>query len=72
MMDNRTYTTKQDDAIDDIVYRVYGSQLNGEVEAVLLSNPGLADYDFLLPAGVIIQLPALTISENKKLIQLFE
>ena len=53
-----TYTTRQDDMLDDIVSRYYGETANGLVEKVLEANSGLAAYGPVLPAGLEITLPA--------------
>jgi phage tail protein X len=52
-----TYTTKQNDVLDDVVFRVYGST-SGIVEQVLESNRALdlGQYD-RLPAGLVIVFP---------------
>jgi phage tail protein X len=52
-----TYTTKQNDVLDDVVFRVYGSTA-GIVEQVLESNRplDLGQYD-KLPAGLVLSLP---------------
>jgi len=51
------YRTKQGDVIDAICYRHYGRE--SAVVDLLNTNPGLADHGSVLPAGVIINLPAL-------------
>lgn len=65
-----TYTTKQNDVLDDVVARFYGDTKNRIVEIVLEANRGLADLGPVLPAGVIITLPdrpAVTASPLKRL-----
>lgn len=54
-----TYLTKQNDILDDVVFRFYGDTDNGIVEQVLEANRtvGLADLGTVLPAGVTITLP---------------
>lgn len=52
------YTTNDMDMLDAIC-QVYYEQTSGAVEMVLEANPGLADRDVILPAGVVIVLPAL-------------
>lgn len=51
------YRSKQNDVLDDVVFRYYGDTDNGIVETVLESNPGLSDVGPLLPAGIDIELP---------------
>jgi phage tail protein X len=53
------YTTKANDMVDAIAYRVYGAT-SGYTEAILAANPGLANDGPLLPAGRTITLPDLT------------
>ena len=52
-----TYTTKQDDVLDDVVFRYYGATA-GVVEAVLEANRALdlGQYE-LIPAGLVIEFP---------------
>jgi len=52
-----TYTTIDGDMLDHICWRHYGQEWN-RVETVLDANPGLADREPLLPAGITIVLPA--------------
>ena len=52
------YLTKQNDMIDALCHRYYGVT-EGTTEALLLANPGLADRQVPLPAGVEITLPEL-------------
>lgn len=52
-----TYTTKQNDVLDDVVFRVYGSTA-GIVEQVLESNRALDLGRYArLPAGLVLTLP---------------
>ena len=51
------YVTRQDDLIDDVVFRFYGDTDRRIVEIVLDANRGLADHGPLLPAGITITLP---------------
>lgn len=46
------------ETVDQVCRRVYGDE-SGYVEAVLAANPGLAALPRRLPAGTVIQLPAL-------------
>lgn len=52
------FRTADGDLLDRLCYQRYG-HLNGCVEAVLDSNPGLAEEPQPLRAGIIIQLPDL-------------
>ena len=52
------YRTKDGDTLDAICWTHYGQQA-GAVEAVLETNPGLADSGTIFSAGVLIELPAL-------------
>lgn len=49
--------TQQHDTVDALCWRHYG-RTAGVVEAVLGANPGLADHGPILPAGLIVVLPA--------------
>jgi phage tail protein X len=53
----RTYVTQQNDVVDAIAKRAYGSEHNGATEAILEANRGLADYGPLLPPNLTINLP---------------
>lgn len=53
------YRSKDGDMVDQIVWRHYGRQSAGAVEAVLAANPGLADKGPVLEAGHRILLPDL-------------
>lgn len=50
------YRTREGDMLDAICKAWY-SESSRYTEAVLESNPGLADLGAVLPAGVIIELP---------------
>lgn len=52
-----TYTTKQNDVLDDVVFRFYGFT-DGAVERVLEENRplDLGQYD-RLPAGLVLIFP---------------
>ena len=66
-----TYTTRENDVLDEIVWRFYGRQDNGLVESVLEANRGLADYGPKLPTGLTITLPDAPTPEPSKRLQLF-
>lgn len=66
-----TYTTRENDVLDEVVWRYYGRQDNGLVEAVLEANRGLTDSGPLLPAGLTITLPDAPTSQPTQRLQLF-
>ena len=51
------YVTRQNDLLDDVVFRYYGDTDRRIVEDVLEANRGIADYGPELPAGLTITLP---------------
>jgi phage tail protein X len=51
------YLTRQNDILDDVVFRAYEDTDRRIVETVLEANRGLADYGPVLPAGILIVLP---------------
>ena len=51
------YLTRQNDILDDVVFRYYGDTSRRIVETVLEANRGLADHGPVLPAGLTITLP---------------
>ncbi|MGM3174126.1 tail protein X [Dickeya lacustris] len=61
----------QDDTLDAICYRHYG-RTQEVVEAVLLSNPGLADLGSVLPHGTAVVLPDIAVSNTQESINLWE
>lgn len=52
-----TYITKMFDRLDRICYDYYGSTDHREVETVIENNPGIEQYEFVLPMGIEIFLP---------------
>ncbi len=64
------YQTVEGDMIDDICERHYGRH-KGTVEAVFAANQNLAGLPPVLPAGVIIELPEITIQPDK-MIRLYD
>lgn len=50
-------TLSEDMRLDEIARDAYGSEGNGNPEAILAANPGLASAGLLLPAGLTIVLP---------------
>lgn len=53
------YTTVNGEMVDAIAYNFYGRYENGMTELILNTNPHLADYGAVLPAGVLIVLPEI-------------
>lgn len=69
-----TYTTKDGDVIDEIVFRYFGATA-GIVEQVLeLNRPiSLADHGPVLPSGLVIMFPQIEAKpEQPKLTRLWE
>ncbi len=66
-----TYETRENDVLDEVVWRYYGRQDNGLVEAVLEANRGLAEFGPLLPAALEIILPDAPTPEPAQRLQLF-
>jgi phage tail protein X len=65
------YTTRENDVLDEVVWRYYGRQDSGLVETVLEANRGLADYGPELPAGLEIVMPAAPAPQPAQRLQLF-
>lgn len=64
--------THQNDTVDDLCWRHYG-RTAGVVEQVLAANPGLASRGPILPAGLLVTLPALqTTVPERQMIQLWD
>ncbi len=67
------HTTRHGDTVDYICWRHYGTERNGTTEAVLAANIGLAERGAVLPAGVVITLPALAQpAKAKKTVNLWD
>ncbi|MFG1206987.1 tail protein X [Xanthobacter flavus] len=43
--------------VDELARRIYGTEANGNTEAILAANPGLADLGSLIPRGKVVELP---------------
>lgn len=54
-----SYSCRDGDVLDEIIWRHYGDQADGKLEAVLAVNPGIAGLGSTLPAGQLIALPDL-------------
>ena len=59
----QTYRTSDGDMLDRICLKYYGQQ-SGAVEFVLDHNPGLAALGAVFNAGVVIQLPPITVKSK--------
>lgn len=57
------YITREGDSIDSVCQSYYG-KTSGIVELVLEANKGLEDQPVLMPAGIEIQLPEVSATEN--------
>jgi phage tail protein X len=55
----QSYVTKQNDMVDAIAARFYGSEHSGTTEAILAANDGLASLGPLLPEGLKLVIPDL-------------
>ena len=66
-----TYTTRENDVLDEIVWRFYGAQDNRLSESVLEANRGLAEYGPELPTGLLITMPDEPTPDPTKRLQLF-
>jgi phage tail protein X len=53
------YLSEEGDTVDRIVWKHYGRQSSGVVEAILASNPNVAGLGPLLPLGTRVELPVV-------------
>jgi phage tail protein X len=64
-MPTNTYITVVNDRLDKIAQQFYGigpdptRTINRYVEQLIEANPGLEEYDFLLPANVTVTIPVI-------------
>lgn len=65
------YVTAQGDTPDYIAWKQYGTQGGRVTERVLAANPGLAEMGPILPAGIVVYLPALDTVEATKGVKLW-
>ncbi|MGJ3352083.1 tail protein X [Providencia sp. Je.9.19] len=63
--------TIQGDTVDGICWRFYG-RTTGMTETVLLANPGLAEKGAVIPTGLLIDMPEVTMEPTQPLIQLWD
>ena len=66
------YLTKAGDTLDEIAYRYYGHTNNKVVERILEVNFGISQYEALLPAGVLIELPEVKQSTETRKVKLWD
>lgn len=66
------YLTKAGDTLDEIAYRYYGNTNNKVVERILEVNFGISQYEALLPAGVLIELPEVQQSTKTLKVKLWD
>ena len=66
------YLTKAGDTLDEIAYRYYGHTNNKVVERILDANFGLSQYEALLPAGVLIELPEVKQTIDTRKVKLWD
>ncbi|MEI7073291.1 tail protein X [Pectobacterium quasiaquaticum] len=62
---------QQGDTLDALCYRHYG-RTQGAVEAVLVANPGLAEFGAILPHGTAVTLPDIAAAPVRESVQLWE
>lgn len=66
------YLTKAGDTLDEIAYQYYGNTNNKVVERILEVNFGISQYEALLPAGVLIELPEVKQSTETRKVKLWD
>ena len=66
------YLTKAGDMLDEIAYLYYGNTNNKVVERILEVNFSISQYDALLPAGVLIELPEVQQSTEPRKVKLWD
>lgn len=66
------YLTKDGDMLDEIAYLYYGNTNNKVVERILEVNFGISQYEALLPAGVLIELPEVQQSTGTRKVKLWD
>ena len=66
------YLTKEGDMLDEIAYRYYGSTNNKVVENIIDANFGISNYGPILPAGVLIELPEVKQTIEKRKVKLWD
>lgn len=66
-----TYETIDGDVLDAIIFRLYGAGPDA-LAAVLEANPHIRDMDVHLPAGTVINLPALPEAAPQAAVRLWD
>lgn len=66
------YETRDGDVLDAIAFAHYGSTSAGQLEAVLVANPGIAALGAVLEAGVRVALPDLSDDLPSEALQLWD
>ncbi|WP_275098062.1 tail protein X [Sedimenticola hydrogenitrophicus] len=66
-----TVISQQNDTVDQICRRHYG-RTAGVTEQVLDANPGLAERGPVIPSGVTITLPEITVQAEIKTVNLWD
>jgi phage tail protein X len=66
-----TYTTKDGDVVDAVVWSYYGTRDGLITEQVLAANKGLSSYGPILPAGVVITLPDIGVQSTSQSVKLW-
>lgn len=67
-----TYTSREGDMVDAVVWSQYGRTDGQIVEQVLDANPALADHGPELPAGVTIILPDVQQASSQKALRIWD
>ena len=65
------YLTQQNDMLDAICHKYYKGNIS-TLDVVLAANSGIAKHGALLPAGLIIELPAIQTEEKDQRITLWD
>lgn len=65
------YVTADGDTVDYIAWKQYGTHDNRVSERLLEANPGLAARGPVLPAGIVIHLPALDTAQATEGVRLW-
>ena len=67
------YVSKDNDMIDALCAKYYGTErLQEAVLLVLSHNRFLATYDYLLPAGLVIEFPDMPADDKKQGVALWD
>jgi phage tail protein X len=65
------YRTRNGDVLDAICHKYYGAT-SGIVEQVLASNPGLSAHGPILPGGLTITLPDISVTAEQTVVRLWD